>query len=169
MEVRPKLTLPFSAVDRGLIGFATLGLVLNFALVLYYLPQIPEQVPMKFSFSGEPVAWSGRSMIWLLPALSAFIFALLLLIARVPQVHNFPWTVTERNAQGFYRLSRQLCYWILNVVLYVFLFADYFILEVATGALSGMPIWFVPLSFVAIAVPVLAFFRRGKRLAARLR
>ncbi len=63
------------------------------------MPQLPERIPTKFDWQGEPTGWGGPNTLWMLLAFQVFGSMLMLAIPaigrRAPQLVNL----------GFHRLS----------------------------------------------------------------
>lgn len=150
MDPRPRLTLRPHAIDRALEALAALLLVAFVVLVAADWRGLPERVPMHFGFSGEADAWGGRGLVLFLPLLTAAIYVALTLLARYPHVFNYPWPITERNAEEQYRLAVRLLRVVKGVIVLIFLAIYLSIRQTAAGAATGMPPWLLPLMLLAI-------------------
>lgn len=103
----PDQTSP-TAVDRLIDVTATLLLIAIIALTAATLPGLPDKVPTNFDASGQPNSWGSKWTILFFPLISLAFWVGLGLVARLgPQHYNFPWAITEANAQSQYRLARR--------------------------------------------------------------
>jgi uncharacterized membrane protein len=69
---------------------------------------LPEQVPMRFGWDGEPTAFAHRATVWILPVLGTILFAMLEGLARVPHIHNYGKRLTPDNKDRLYAASSRL-------------------------------------------------------------
>ena len=137
------------------------------------MPQLPERIPTKFDWQGEPPGWGGPNTLWVLLAVQVFCSALMLAIPaisrRAPQLVNL----------GFHRLSdyspevRERIMPLLNdmsglmAVLFGLLFT-FIIRETIRGALvpgTHPTLWPVGAFVVAMFGLVLYYVRRFDREA----
>src|SRR6266404_7760467 len=87
---------------------AVSGLLFHLVLVTRAWASLPSTIPVHYGFSGQPDAWGGRIEILELPVVSVLLYFGLTLLARYPHKLNYPWTITERNAEQQYRLAKSL-------------------------------------------------------------
>lgn len=69
---------------------------------------LPEQVPIRFGWDGEPIAFAHRATVWILPVLGAILFAIIEALARVPHIHNYGKRLTPENKDRLYAASSRL-------------------------------------------------------------
>lgn len=140
---RPILLIPRTGLDLLLDALALAGVLAAALLTAYHLPALPATVPMRFSFSGTPVASGPKQALWVLPGVALFIFLLLAAFSRAPHIHNYLVKITEENAERQYRNAVRalqtvnvLCMWMLAVLTWEMIAAA------RTGAAPASAIWF---------------------------
>jgi len=113
---------------------------------------LPEQVPMRFGWDGEPTAFAHRATVWILPVLGTILFAMLEGLARVPHIHNYGKRLTPDNKDRLYAASSRLLRevnvadtLVFNIVVYsvvtpTFTLPAWPFLIFLVGA-YGVPIW----------------------------
>src|SRR5205823_14506695 len=61
-----------------LANFVALALLLGqLGLAWVWYPQLPEQIPTHFGFTGKPDGWGPKRALWILPALSILLYFLI--------------------------------------------------------------------------------------------
>lgn len=105
---RPKISIELDLLDKlfELIAFCLFCLLLF--LPTYYFKDLPDIIPRHFNFSGKPDGFSGKNVIWTLPAISALLYIGLTILNRYPHLFNYPQPITEENAHRQYRLATKL-------------------------------------------------------------
>lgn len=56
---------------------AAAALLLSFLLPLLYYGDLPDQIPQHFNFAGEADIWGSKEIIWGIPLVNLFLFALI--------------------------------------------------------------------------------------------
>lgn len=94
-------------------------------------PSLPELIPMRFGWDGEPTSFAHRATVWILPVLGTFLFAALEGLARVPHIHNYGKRLTPENKDRLYAASSRLLRevnvadtLVFNIVLYAVITPD---------------------------------------------
>lgn len=105
---RPKVKLPLSWKEKALIIVATIPIIFIIIYAKMVWSDIPEIIPTHFGFSGVPDAYGGKESLFGIIGLSAGMHVLLAGFAKVPMCYNYPVSVTEKNAEGLYKVGRQL-------------------------------------------------------------
>lgn len=120
---------------------------------------LPEQMPTRFDASGEPVAWSSRTVVLLfsllLPLLTALPLPLVSLLAlHRPAALSMPnrdwWTATAPRIRRFERLLREDMWLVAALMLMLFVAIQVIITEASVTPGGALP-WYV------IQVPVMVF------------
>lgn len=105
---RPRRAYRTHPRDVGLqvVGWLlTVGAAVDLAL---RMPTLPEQVPVHFDAAGNPDRWGSPGEAWAGVVVMLLVQAMVTLVGRVPDKHNYPVRVTEENAQRLYRVSEQM-------------------------------------------------------------
>ncbi len=73
-------------------------------LLLFY-EQIPMQVPWHYDLTGKVDGWGGRQVVWHIAMVNVALNLLLAFLTRRPDVHNYPFPITETNRERAYAAS----------------------------------------------------------------
>ncbi|MFS4493665.1 DUF1648 domain-containing protein [Maribacter sp. 2308TA10-17] len=119
---RPKIKVELTKIDKKIIRFGWVLLLLNLGLILVFYSDLPEKIPTHFNLRGEVDGYGERFTIWILAVVGILLYyALNLVISKIPAYkHNYPVKLTEKNAPTIYRLSLKMMV-LLNISI-VFLF-----------------------------------------------
>jgi uncharacterized membrane protein len=137
-SARPRPDLPAEPADRLLDGLAIAGLIVLLALPTAYFSDLPDSVPTGFDFYGNARGYGSRSIVWILPALGALIFAFMFRLRNRPHRYNFPVKLTPENAARQYRLGSRLVRGVLTWVMWLFAFIVWNTIQVALGSRGYM-------------------------------
>ena len=145
-RIRPdKEPLDFLFEIAGLI---TVVAMVVLAAIKY--PGLPQTIPTHFNGSGLPDDYSGKGMIWLLPGISVVLFAGISILNYFPFTFNFPVNITAENAERLYRHATRSMR-VMNLMLVIlFFYLTWQTIATAAGGSTGLGLWFVPVTVVAI-------------------
>jgi uncharacterized membrane protein len=163
MQERPKIKLEFTYSDLVLevLGWFTIALLWILTILNY--TSLPESIPTHFNASGQVDDYGNKGSILLLPAVGTIIFAVILLLTRIPHIFNYPVTITEENAERQYRNAARMMRYMKFVVVFTFLIIQYRTIETAEGIAKGLGIWFMPVALGITFVPLALFIGRAVR------
>ena len=72
-----------------------------------YWNQLPATSSAKLDISRQPIDWAPHTVLAVLTAIDAFIYIVLTIVAQFPHTYNYPWPITEKNAESQYRMARK--------------------------------------------------------------
>jgi uncharacterized membrane protein len=147
---RPKLTLPRSPLEKVLEVVGVLLLLFMVGLLLVSWPSVPETIPTHFNAAGQPDNYGGKGSLVVVPIVALVLYALLTVVSFFPQVFNFPWRITEQNAEAQYRLARTLLTWLKVELLATMTYILWMQTQAALNHLPGLGFWFLPVALVVI-------------------
>lgn len=156
-EDRPILDIPNETIDWILLGIGSVALLLMFGLPAYYYHSLPDQIPIHFGPNGKPDSYTGKIMIWLLPAIGAIVYFGLLIINRFPHTFNYLTPITEENAYRQYRIATRMIYALIAMITSIFAYITHVIIQTALGEKSGLGTYFTPI-FLVLFFGVLGYF-----------
>lgn len=113
-------------------SLAAVVLIAGWWVALSSYPQLPESIALHFDLSGEPDAWGGRRMIFLLPVVSTVIF--------VGEYALFRKAVAGGKMPGAMRLPLHLLLLELQVL---FAGITFQISRIALGRARRLSAWFL--------------------------
>lgn len=121
---------------------------------------LPEQIPSHYNFAGEIDGWSGRGMLFIMPAIGILVDITFIIVERFPQSWNTGVRLTVFNRVWVYRVLRDMMADLRlgMAVLFTFMSVwlsftpDYF----PGGVVAGI-------TAAAVLIPVIRYFVRVKR------
>jgi uncharacterized membrane protein len=161
MTSRPKLDIPFGAVERTLNAAAALGLFFDAYLLWRFWSILPDRLPTHYDFAGKPDAWGGKETLVILPLVSLFFFIIFVILERFPRIYNYPVVITEENAERQYRLARSLLTWINFSIIWFFAYMEWRTILVALGRADGLGIAAILVFMLMIMGSVASYVRQA--------
>ncbi len=140
---RPVISLRLSPLLIAGDLAAAIAILVSVLIIIQFWAVLPDRIPIHFGFSGQPDAWGDKLTIWLLPAVAAFIFALLTAVSRYPHTFNYSVRITEENARRQYLLARSLLVWLKAEICWLFAFIVRQQIIMALGTAQRFTIEFV--------------------------
>ena len=77
------------------------------AIVVLYWSQLPQSVPIHFSFDGHPDNHAPKIAVIYITAFSIILYATLTIVSKLPHTLNYLWPITQANASSQYLVARQ--------------------------------------------------------------
>lgn len=155
--------IPRSRVEWAFEVLAALGVLASVAMVVYYLPGLPDSVPRHFNASGEPDAWGDKGSLYVWPTISVLLYSVLTGFSRNLRVFEFPWPITEENASRQYLLARTTFVWIKMVTVWHFALVEWRAMQVASGKSVGVGVGNMPVLLVVMLAGVLYFYSQASK------
>tara|TARA_R110002073_G_scaffold292033_2_gene457191 strand:+ start:2322 stop:2882 length:561 start_codon:yes stop_codon:yes gene_type:complete len=164
-SARPKIKAPWETLDIivELINITLLILIIGYTAINYM--DLPETIATHFNTNGEADGFGGKLTIWLLPGIALFIYLMMLVINRVPHLHNYMVNITEENALKNYRLSSRLVRFTNLFCLIIFALISYEIIETSKGnsfSILGIP--FLIFTLVVPLIGIIFVFNHQKKI-----
>ena len=144
---------------------STAALILLFVLVLaaMYWQHMPDRIPTHFNIMGQPDGWGGKSSFLGFPVLSLILFVMLTVFSFFPYIGNYPWEITEENAQRQYHLVRLLLGALKVEIMAIFLYFEWMTIQVGMErAVRGMSV-FMPVMMGVIFGTIAVYIVMGWR------
>ena len=154
---RPKIKIKLTTADVviELIGF--IGLILMIGLPLYFFDQLPETIPRHYGANGEPDGFSGKGIIWTLPAIGLVLYLGMYWLNKYPHSYNYPQKVTEENAERLYSVATKMIRTLNAIITCMFAYITFATIQTALGNQSGLGKLFLPISLL-LTFGVLGYF-----------
>jgi uncharacterized membrane protein len=167
MEKRPKLTIPPTPLDKTLDILAFLGLALIWVYVIYNYANLPDRITTHFNIKGEVNGHGSKNTLWLLPSIATIIIIGFSFMSRIPHQFNYMVKITPENALQQYTLALKMMRYLKIVILLIFTYIIYTIVQNAQQSKDGMSHWFLPLSLCLTFLPtaVLIYYSYKKKLS----
>lgn len=160
---KPVLDLPWPPLQvmLGIAGLVCCGLMIG--IIIYYWPELPAVIPTHFGASGTPDGWGSKQTLLFLAAVGVVLYLVMFILSRFPHLYNYPFTITESNAEVQYRMASTFMIVLANVIIWMFAYIVWQTIQTALGQSEGMGSWFLPvflcLTFVPIVVYLIASLR----------
>ena len=158
---RPVLHIPLSTSEILVEIAALVGVLLTVVVIVQSWPTLPDTIPTHFGVSGQPDAWGSRVSLWLLPGISILlVYIPLTIFSRFPHIGNYPWNITEENAETQYQLARSMMGWLKAEIVWFMAYTIWKTIQVSQGQAAGLgtaSLWiFLLLMFLT---PAIYFYR----------
>jgi hypothetical protein len=152
-----------SPLRVALEGAALAGLLFHLATAARAWASLPERVPVHFGASGQPDRWGSKGEFLWLPLLSLGLYAGLTWAGRKARHFNYPWEVTEANAERQYGMAKTLTAALKAETMWLFGVITWQSVRVAWGEAEGLGEWFIPVVLVVGAATVVAYLLAASR------
>ena len=126
--------------------------------------RLPDRVPVHFGFAGRPDRWGVPAELLLMPVIGLALFGFLTFLTRIPHLYNYPWPITEENAERQYALSRRLVLILRTIIVWIFFILFLRAWRVAEVGAGGLGVWFVPAVLVSVALAMGWYLVAASRL-----
>lgn len=161
-RLRPAKASPLRAVfEAAALG----GLVFHLATAARAWATLPERVPVHFGASGEPDRWGSKGEFLWLPLISLLLYAGLTWAGRKSRHFNYPWEITEANAERQYGMAKTLTAAIKAETTWLFAVITWQSARVAAGEAAGLGEAFVPGVLVMAAATLVVYLVAASRAA----
>lgn len=127
---------------------------------------LPSTIPTHFDAQGHPNGWGTPAMLWLLPGIALFVYALMSVVARFPSSFNYPVRVTAQNRDRLQGIALGMIAWLKIELVCLFGWIQFNVIRFAREGHSDLSPAFVPLVtavvFATTIVHIVAMFRAAK-------
>jgi uncharacterized membrane protein len=128
-------------------------------VVAMHWAELPAQVPRHFGISGNPDGWGKRNGMLLLPLTAIGLYILITVASRYQRLINVPMAI-DRDAPEVQRLLQSMSITLKMVVLFVFAYLEWADVNTALGRSAGLGELFLPISLVAVFLPLGLYLRK---------
>lgn len=160
---RPKLSIPRSVSERVGQALAIAGILACVSVLALNFSDLPEKIPQHFGMGGNPDAWSGQWSLWAILITNIVMFVGLSLVEKIPHYYNYAWPITRENAPRMYRLARELILWVKVLVVWMFTYIEWAMINVARGQSKGLGVLFLPIMLALLTVISIFFIVQMSR------
>src|ERR1700689_3906812 len=133
-----------SASDWVLEALALAALATIVGMVATHWAEFPAQVPRHFGISGNPDGWGKRNGMLLLPVTAIGLYILITVSSRYQRLINVPIAI-DRDAPEVQRLLQSMSITLKMVVLFVFAYLEWAVVNTALGRSAGLGKLFLPI------------------------
>jgi uncharacterized membrane protein len=139
------------------IGVALLALLGWITWSALYGPNpLPERIPTHFMANGQPNAWGPPAVLWLLPAVAAFVYLLISVVGLFPGSFNFPVRATPASRPRLEALTIRMMAWVKVEMVCLFLYVQWSIIQSVRAGHAALSPIIVPVFLVVVFGTVIA-------------
>lgn len=148
---RPKIRIQPEPFDYMIELLNALIIICLIVLPAYHFFKLPDSIPSHFDFAGKADNYAGKISIWVMPAIGLFAFAGLSILQRYPQIYNYPFPLTKKNAPYLYRAAKRFLRLLKLIMSLLMLYLVYATIQYAYGETSHF-ILIATVAFVALTI-----------------
>lgn len=161
---RPKIKIESGKIDLTLETIGVLGLTVTFLLLILNYNDLPEIMPGHFNAAGQSDGFGNKAILWALPGAALTLYILMTIVLRYPHVFNYPMEITAENAERQYRNAVMMMRVLKTLLVFVFSYLTYAVIQNGLGKMDGLGVLFLPLSLIPVLGTIGIFIYRGYRL-----
>lgn len=160
---RPRIKVPFEGFDIVLELVSIAVLILMWVYLIIEYPELPETMASHFNAKGEADDYSGKFYLWYLPLIATVLYISLFVLNKYPHLHNYMVNITENNALKNYRLSTRIVRITNTLIVIMFAYIIYYIVQNAKEYDMQFSSWFVPVVLsICFLITIVVFFYSRK-------
>lgn len=140
-----------------LVELAAVGILLFWIVYLRsHWPDLPDEVPKTFGFSGQPTSVGAKTDLWVLPSIGIILYCALTFLSRQEHLYSLPVEITPENSAELHVFCRKFINLVKLGVISLFGYTEWKTIQTARGDADGLGSWFMP-SLVGIILLTGAF------------
>ena len=145
-----KIEIEPEPIDRIVESIGVIGVILLIGLPIFHYSSLPDIIPRHYGLSGEPDGFSGKGIIWTLPAIGLVMYVGMAILNKFPHIFNYPKEITSENAKRQYKIATKLVRFLNTIIVCVFCYITYATIQTVLGKQSGLGSYFTPIFVVLI-------------------
>lgn len=153
---RPKIKIETTKSEWiwNFIGYSFFITALVFLAITW--SKIPDEIPIHFNEFGFVTRVGTKGAYFMMTVIAGvFLPMLMQILERFPEMYIYPKRFNDSNAREFYLVSRKMTYQFKNIVLLIFSYHIMNNISIALDWKSNLDAFFLPISVIAISVPVI--------------
>ncbi|WP_010247684.1 DUF1648 domain-containing protein [Acetivibrio cellulolyticus] len=151
---RPKIKISLTMLDIYLEVMAVIGVIIYVAILIYGWVKLPDIIPKHFNVSGQIDSYGSKSTLFILLPVIIFLYTLLTVMSRFPHIYSYPVEITQDNAEIQYTKAARLMRILKLVIVVIFTYIQYAIMNSALHQKSELGILFLPITLILVFVPL---------------
>jgi len=149
---RPKIEIQPDQTDRIIEKIGLIGVIVLLALPVLNYGNLPDVIPGHFGINGEPDAYYGKGIIWILPLAGLVMFIGMSFLGKIPHLLNYPVTITPENAERQYILGTKMIRMLNASLVWLFCYIIYVVIQITLGKPVGSKLYSILVFVVFIFV-----------------
>lgn len=152
--IKIKKTLPDYASDIA----ALLGIIFIIILLIMYWHKMPQIIPRHYNSDGKVDLFGNKMILLVLPILSLLFYLVFSLAERFPHLFYYPFNITAKTAEYYYRGAMKLLNCIKIEIIWIFAYFEWKIIRMGLGLDKNVKLIYLPLFILIILVTYLIYF-----------
>jgi uncharacterized membrane protein len=161
---RPRIKIQPTTTDWVLEIVGLLGIIITIGFTLTWYNDLPDTIPRHYNSAGQPDGFSAKSILFTLATVPIVTYIILTVGLRFPHIFNYPFEITEENAERQYRNATQMVRVIKTFLVIIFGYLTYATIKNGLGEMQGLGIWFTPTTLVSVLGTIGYFIYQAFRL-----
>ena len=154
----------YSKMEITLEIIGILAIFTFFIFAYFNWSNVPQRIPVHFSWSGIPDSWGIKGTIPIMIYITVFIFILLTVISRFPRVINFPIAIKEEKSKSHLQLRFSLIIWMKTELVLITSYLGIQGIRVSLGYAEGLGSFIVPMILIIVFGTAAIFIYRAYKL-----
>jgi hypothetical protein len=156
-QSRPRIKIKVTPWEFILEIISLLGLLGAAYMLIKFWTDLPDKIPKHFGFTGEVDAWGDPSSLYFLLGVNLLMYIMMTIIRRFPHTFNYPVQITADNAAQQYQLAIWYIALLKAQVVWLFVYLQWQIIQVALGNSTGLGTWFIVVVILAFLLPTIFY------------
>lgn len=150
------------AADKFFEALAIISVLATLGIVAISYRELPDIIPNHFDLNGVPNQYGSKTTLWMVVAISVFLYMLTGIIGMFPESFNYPSQKNDKEAQ--YKLGAKFMRSLrASVLLFIAIVSCMVVNSAKTGSAKGS-VWLILLIFSIIAGHLIWFFIQWKKI-----
>lgn len=155
MEIRPRIKPEISQLDKKIEAIAMFVLIFMWLLTVFVLYKMPKTIPTHFDALGKADDYGSKTSLLMLPILCTIVYFGLTQLNKYPYRFNYIKKITAENAKHQYSIATRMLRFLKLAILVIFTLIILLTYSTTTGFTNGLGVWFLPLVFCLIFIPLI--------------
>ena len=166
MDKRPKMKLKLTTIDKAFEMLGWISVLAVWVLTIANYTNLPDMIPIHYNVAGQADGFARKVSILIQPLISTVLFIGMTILNRFPHVFNYPTNITKDNALRQYTNATRMIRYLKIIIVVIFGVITLQTIRYATGEITELGVWFLPLILGLFFMPVIYFliasFRNAK-------
>jgi len=127
---------------------AAAGLIVMVGVVAMHYGALPQVIPTHFDGAGVADGWGSKSMVWFVVGIGCFTYVMMMLASFFPSLISMP--VSRERMVAAQPIAIEMIGWVKVEATWIFAWISWMTVSVALGRSTGLGVWFLPVTTVAI-------------------
>lgn len=161
---RPILKLPKTKSEKIWDYIGGSIFILSIFYIILAWGKLPDEIPGHFNGMGEVDRWGSKIELFILPFIGLFLWIVMGLLEKAPNMHNYPSRLNESNVTAFYLNSRKILNQVKNICLIIFAFISIQMVRIGLGEVNSLGWWFLPIVLIVVLIPIIKGFITSSKI-----